>query len=233
MPKKNNMVYIFLFFLQLLVLFFLSKRLQQKLYKVLYKLTKSRRITIWLSAVFFLPGTLIHEVSHLLATLVLLIPVGELEIIPEIEDDRIKFGSLQIAKVDPFRRFLVGVAPFIAGVLAIIATLYFVSLSNIFDNLFLSIFIFYLIFCIGNTMFLSKKDLEGAWVLMVALLIISTIIVTVFLFIVGFQAISIDTSAFPTDRVIGIFKKANFFLMAPIILDIAMLIPLSILTRKK
>jgi len=156
-----------------------------------------------------------------------------LEIIPEIEDDRIKFGSLQIAKVDPFRRFLVGVAPFIAGILVIIATLYFVSINNIFNNPLLAIFIFYLIFCIGNTMFLSKKDLEGAWVLIVTLLMISIIFIVLIIYFVGFQTISIDTRVFLTDRMIRIFKQANFFMMAPIILDIVMLIPFSILTRKK
>jgi hypothetical protein len=222
------MVYIFLFLLQLLVLYFLSKRLQKKLYQVLYKLTKSRKATVWLTAVFFLPGTLIHEVSHLLAALLLLIPVGELEIIPEIDGNEIKLGSVAIGKTDPFRRFLVGAAPFIAGVLAIIATLYFVSFENIFDNPYLALFVFYLIFCIGNTMFLSKKDLEGAWILIAALSMIFIIV-----YIAGFRTVSIDINAFPENHLIGIFKKANFFLMVPILLDIAMLIPLSIMTRKK
>ncbi|MBU0570248.1 hypothetical protein KKB40_05765, partial [Patescibacteria group bacterium] len=179
-------------------------------------------------AVFFLPGTLIHEVSHLLAALFLLIPVGELEIIPEIDGNEIKLGSVAIGKTDPFRRFLVGVAPFTVGVLTIIATLYFVNVKNIFDNLYLAFFIFYLIFCIGNTMFLSKKDLEGAWVLIVTLTIIFII-----LYIAGLRTVSIDISAFLTDHVIGIFREANFFLMVPILCDVVMLIPLSIMTRKK
>ena len=42
-------------------------------------------------ALIFAPGTLIHEASHFLMALFILVPVGQLEIIPEIQDDKITF----------------------------------------------------------------------------------------------------------------------------------------------
>lgn len=123
------------------------RKLLQKIYQ---------RIGMYLFAVLFFPGTFIHEMSHFLAALFLLVPVGKIELFPERIERGIKMGSVAIEKTDPVRRTLVGVAPIISGL-----TIIFISTS-----LTLPIWVHLIIvFEVGNTMFSSSEDLKGSWIL--------------------------------------------------------------------
>lgn len=122
-------------------------------------------------SLLFLPGIIIHELSHLLFASLLFVPAGEIEFLPKREGQNVKLGSVSIAKTDPIRRFLIGISPFIFGVLVISAVLSFTKSTN--SPLYVNLLIFYTLFVTGNTMFSSQKDLEGALVLLTLIAILS------------------------------------------------------------
>jgi len=75
----------------------------------------------------FFPGTVIHELAHLLAAGLLFVKTGSMEIIPKVMDDEIRLGSVQVAKTDPFRRTIIGVAPVLLGMAIIFGILFYLQ----------------------------------------------------------------------------------------------------------
>src|SRR3990172_2227398 len=130
------MVYILFLLLEITGLYFLSRRVNQKVFHFFFQVTKRRNWSMYLFAVVYLPGTFIHEISHFLAALFLLVPVGELHLIPRFKEEGggMDLGSVAIAKTDPIRRFLIGVAPFMFGILIIFSLLYFVLMNRIIST---------------------------------------------------------------------------------------------------
>ena len=180
-----------------------------------YNITGNKKWTTYLYAAVFLPGTFIHEMAHFIFALFLFVPVGNIKLLPVIEDKKIKLGSVNVGKTDIFRRFMVGSAPFVAGV-SLIFFIIQVAIRNEFALLSWGTFFSgALIFEIANTMFLSKSDLKGA----IQLLIFLTIVYSI-LYLLGFR-ISYEFYNFLfSGRVVSLIKLANLYLMAPIFIDI-------------
>ena len=138
------MIFLSIFIIEFILLFFLSKKLIKSLSLLIYKITKSQKAVVNILAILFLPGTIFHELAHLLTAGIMLVPVGEISVIPEIEGQparnatqsvaggNVKLGSVQIGKVDPLRLTIIGVAPVILGFLSILGILYF---AGNFQNL--------------------------------------------------------------------------------------------------
>jgi len=209
------MIYFFIFFLEIIFLFLLSRKVQTGFTRVFYKITGSEQKTIYLLAVLFLPGTFIHEISHFLMALSLLVPVGEIELMPEmIEGRKIKLGSVPIGKTDMFRRALVGFAPIIFGITIILTSLYFLISRDMITNIWISALVVYLSFEIGNTMFVSKRDLEGAW----RLVIVALVFIIIF-YLIGFRFDPQSFQSLFTQKVGEFFKTANIFLSIPVIIN--------------
>ncbi|MBI2596084.1 hypothetical protein HYW46_05120 [Candidatus Daviesbacteria bacterium] len=207
------MIFLLLFLVELVSLFFCSKLLIRALAGLFYHLTKSHRITVHLLAFLFLPGTLIHELSHVLAAGALLVPVGNFELMPEIREDGVKLGSAQIGKTDPLRRALIGVAPVFFGVSIIIGVLYYLSArSDVRFWIFLALF--YILFEAANTMFSSKKDLEGT--LEVGFLIVGLFAA---FYLLKFDAVFLWIGEILTKYEAQI-QKADTFLLVPVIFDL-------------
>lgn len=78
------------------------------------------RVALWLYALVMMPGTILHEVSHALAATVLLVPVHRISFAPEVEGDHISLGYVHTDRADVLRQSLIGLAPIIAGIGAII-----------------------------------------------------------------------------------------------------------------
>ena len=213
------MIYIIILFAELVILYFLSKRLTQDLFNFIYGLTKKRNLAIYILAVLFLPGTFIHEISHFLTALFLFVPVGEVEFLPEIQgSDSLKMGSVAIGKTDPIRKFLVGIAPFIIGTFLIIGSLSFLTLNNLLENPYFLILISYLVFSVGNTMFASKSDLKGAGELFVFLLFIYSLAV-----IFRIDSPGLNREIVLSTDAVFLIKTANLLLAVPLILDTAVI----------
>lgn len=156
-------IYLVLLPILLFTIFLISKAFVKNLYLLFYLIFRSKFWAIQLTTLILLPGTIVHELSHLVVAEILRVPTGEISFVPKIEDEKIKAGSLKIAQVDPFRRTLVGLAPLLAGltIISLISKFYFINRPPSAISYTL-LALCYLLFAISNTMFSSKKDLEAA-----------------------------------------------------------------------
>jgi hypothetical protein len=78
------------------------------------------RLSLWLYALFALPGTLLHEFGHLLAALFLSVEVEGFSVYPQEYSEGIVLGYVQFRKgIDSLRHAMVGLAPLLVGLLAI------------------------------------------------------------------------------------------------------------------
>jgi hypothetical protein len=197
------MIYLVFFVLQIFLIYLLKRRTLQKIFRFLYKLTKSKKGATYIFAFLFLPGTFVHEMSHFLFALFLLVPVGQIELMPEFEENGLKMGSVPIGKSDPIRRTLIGVAPVIFGLLIMLGSVFYVYQNNLFTKPIADIILAYVIFEISNTMFSSKKDMEGS--------VITAIIIAIIYAIIYLIGVRVSINVNPE-----IFKKADLFLLVPI-----------------
>jgi len=223
------MLFPVLFFSLLILLFLLSKLVTRSLSLLFYQITRSHQATIYLMAFLFFPGTVIHEISHFLMAGILFVPVGHVELWPKVEGNYIKLGSVQIAQTDIFRRFLIGAAPFLFGTLLLLVMLFYAAQNNLFNNQWFALLLGYAAFEIGNTMFSSNKDMEGALELLAALLLFGVI----FYFLgVRLPSISFE-SFFRNELITQVFKNGTIYLLVPLGINVALLTILSLLARRR
>jgi len=209
------MVGILILLLALITLYVLARIFIQKLFIVLYRLAHEREDAATLLGWVFLPGTFIHEMAHLLMALVLIVPFGELNLFPEVTDQGIKLGSVQVGKTDFVRSSLIGLAPIIAG-----GAILFFSITFALTHLtiwWVIVLTVYLVFEITHTMFSSSKDLTAVLELVVFLAVISGALIF-------FKIYTPFTFIFQKMMQAGPFSlKLGYFLFIPIALELAFL----------
>lgn len=146
-----------LFFILILLIFFISHQITNHLFFLLRRFIKDEKTIYGLVSLLYLPGTILHELSHFFAATILFLRVREVKILPEFEKNYIKLGKVIYEKKDFARGFLVGIAPLFGALLFF----YLVSFFRLFpsQNQILNLFFFYLIFTVSSTMFSSKQDL--------------------------------------------------------------------------
>lgn len=232
LKKLYNLVVIFtaIFLLELLLLFLLSKALIDSLARLIFHLTKSRQAVIVVLATLFLPGTIIHELAHAITAGVLMVQVGEVEFTPQIHEKGVKLGSAQIGKTDPLRAALISLAPTLLGLALILAPLFYLSLSlasGIRPSFWVYLILFYSIFVVGNTMFSSRKDLEGA----VAGLILMVSILVAF-YLLGLREIFFWFNQI-LEKSATFFQRASLFLLIPLGFDLVVLLVTKLATPKR
>lgn len=172
-----------LLFFELFFIFITSRYIFQAFFSLFYKLSKSQKFSFSALSFIFFPGTFLHEFSHLLSAEVLRVPVHGIEFVPEYRNGNLKMGSVKIQKTDAVRSLLIGAAPFFTGVGVLTIFLWliysYVKVSDVFSS-FLSfgaaVICIYLLFVITNTMFSSKKDMDGIYIFII--LIVSIIFVS-------------------------------------------------------
>lgn len=160
-----------LFFASLLVLSLLRRRLLLELSALSLLALGSARLGYWLYALIMFPGTVLHELSHWLVAEILRVRTGKIELIPDDPRDfEHRLGSVATARPDPLRGLLIGVAPFVTGLFALLV------LGSIATSLSLASppwqlgLVFYGILAIGNSLFLSRADLYY-WPVLVVLIL--------------------------------------------------------------
>jgi len=107
---------------------------------------------------------------------ILFVPVYGFSLRPKIFGNELRLGHVEVAKSDFVRRFLVGIAPILFGVTILIGSVYLLFMFNKTHEL---LFIFgegFLVFEVANTMFMSKKDMEGSWKVWIILSLIVVIL---------------------------------------------------------
>lgn len=224
------MLYLIIIFLEILILFLLSKVLPSFLTHIFYFFVKSHKVAIWLLSIIFLPGTLIHEMAHLLTAGALLVSVGEINLMPEIREEGVKLGHVGIQKTDPIRRAIIGFAPVFVGLGMLIGIIYFAN-SQFFEKgrypFWLIATLFYLEVVIGNTMFSSKRDLEGTLGFVVLFVAIFAA-----LYLLGFENFFVLLKSNLIDNHPGFYQNFAYFLAVPVIGDILVYIFAKLLVKK-
>lgn len=154
-----------LLFAELFFLFFLSQWLTRSLFDLCILLFRARSVAVTIITILNFPGTVIHELSHLFTAEVLGVHTGKLTLVPDtIQTDEIKAGSVMIAATDPFRRYLIGLAPICTGIITITALSYtlFQYIPQWGDwTTWGYVGAVYLLLAVSNAMFSSAEDLKG------------------------------------------------------------------------
>ncbi len=194
-------------------LYILSRFFIQKLFLLLLRITRSREKSATILGIIFLPGTFIHEISHFLTALFLLVPVGKINLMPEIRENGVKLGSVEIAKTDFLRGSVIGLSPLIIGLSIILFLTSYFILNNSQINVWLILIFVFIIFQITNTMFSSKSDLR-------AVLELSVFVLFVVVFLLVFK---INTPfLFLYEKIVvyaSFFEKFSLFLLIPVTLE--------------
>ncbi|MFN4212710.1 MAG: hypothetical protein ACK4FL_01970 [Microgenomates group bacterium] len=218
----GSLKFLFPFFLiQLTVLFFLSKITINNLFYFLKSFIKNQKTVFLLMSLIFLPGTIVHELSHFFAATALFLKVDDLQIFPRFEGAETKLGHVVYEKKDFLRGFLVGVAPVFGGLFFF----FFLSFFKLFPsgNLWGNIFFGYLVFAISSTMFSSKKDLVDF------IYIIPTVLI--FIGVIYVFDIKLDF-IFKNKNLLAIFsslfEKINFYLLLSLLTNLFLIVILTL-----
>jgi hypothetical protein len=181
----------FLYLVLLLVpLLYLQRFLQREIQAIFLLITRQPEISMALFSLLFLPGVLLHEISHFIMAKLLEVPTGRFSIIPrKLESGSIQLGYVETASTDFVRDALIGMAPLISGVIFVA----FVGVSRLGFNLLWGSLIrgqmsslnpavmamvdrpdfwlwFYLVFAISSTMLPSASD-RRAWLPLILVLL--------------------------------------------------------------
>ena len=214
--NSKAMIYLFLLFFEVGLLFILSRIISK---------TLSGFLSIRVLSLIFLPGVIVHELSHALSASILFVRVGDIDFTPKVENRELKLGRVAIAKTDPVRRAIIGFAPVFVGVLLILGIVYFLSgnlmffqASEIYITISAVFGIAYILFVISNTMFSSKADMEGTLELLAVFLVIFTAA-----YFAGFRFPSFFIKSLFSNEIVVLVQKSCIFLAVPIAIDLTIL----------
>ena len=181
----NGIGWLILFLIGLAVL---QRRVHFEFQAVFLLLTKNADFAILLFSITFLPGVLLHELSHFIMAKLLRVPTGRFSILPKpLAGGRLQLGYVETLNTDILRDALIGIAPLLAGTTTI-AYIFFiqldissilntsgkVSLELIRDIIFQMYnqpdfwLWFYLILVVSSTMFPSSSD-RRSWLPLIVL----------------------------------------------------------------
>lgn len=165
-----------------LLLYPLNRWISAHVQGIAFLLTANSTVAMWFFWVLFLPGTLLHELSHWLTAALLGVKTGQFSLWPKPKKGgQLQMGSVQIDVPDPFRHSIIGLAPLIFGSIAVLvigqgwlnltqigSALASGDLEIIWEALIQTLTLpdiwlwLYLIFAIANGMLPSASDRE-AW----------------------------------------------------------------------
>jgi hypothetical protein len=193
---------------------------------------------IMLYSLVFLPGVMIHEMSHFFAATIMGVRTGDISFFPRkdtMEDGRIALGTVKVAKTDFVRSSLIGAAPFLVGTFILfvlvtvmfqpvveqLATLSLFEVWNVVRGLFSNprnwLFL-YLVFTIANTMFVSREDARAFPVIIVFLMILLGVIL--------FTGISSKVYNLLWPKVDGYLVMLSGSFLAAVLIDVVVLLGL-------
>jgi hypothetical protein len=151
----------------ILVLSALRTRLVYELTGSSLLLFRTTKPGLYLFSILVLPGTILHELSHWLTAELLGVRTGAITILPSLsgQTKEEQLGSVATAKTDPLRGFLIGIAPLLTGLLALV----------ILGQLKFSLLTAYGIMVVGNSMLISRAD-RATWPVVIVLALLATIV---------------------------------------------------------
>jgi len=155
----NGLLTLLLFIGEIIAIYFLAHYLLNVSFHLMRKLFRSDSFIIWITAILYLPGTILHEISHYFFALLLAMNPEEVSIFPQIEKDHIRLGHVLYRRheSDVVRPIIIGIAPFFGA----IGILWVIQSFHLFPGgvWWQTVLFGYLILTITANMFSSKQDL--------------------------------------------------------------------------
>lgn len=113
-----------------------QRQLHREIQAVFLLITRRSDIALVLFSIIFLPGVLLHELSHFLMALLLRVRTGRFSLIPRpMPNGRLQLGYVETASTDFLRDALIGLAPLLVGSFFVIyAGLYRMGLPAVWDE---------------------------------------------------------------------------------------------------
>jgi len=100
----------------LALLVYLQSLLHREVQFLFLLITRRAEAAILLFSIVFFPGVFFHEASHFLVAHILGVRTGRFSIVPsDLDDGRLQLGFVEIARVDPIREAIIGLAPLLVG----------------------------------------------------------------------------------------------------------------------
>ncbi|CAN5230672.1 hypothetical protein BH09PAT2_BH09PAT2_10050 [soil metagenome] len=163
-----------IFCLLFILLYIVSRQSIQQLFFVFHSIFRNDFIATSFIALIFLPGTVIHELSHFFMAIFLFLPVHKLSLLPQRRGDGLILGYVVYEKRDIVRGIIVGIAPIIVGLLFFwwLYSIHFFA-KDIWQIQALKV---YGMFVLSSTMFSSKQDLVDIAYVIPIILVIATIV---------------------------------------------------------
>lgn len=167
-----------LFVAEVVCTYFFSRALVHLLYLLLSRKGRNHARALYLLAILYFPGTVIHEISHYFMAVALFMKPGNIRIFPQIDEKGATLGGVEIyhskAPFSFLRNIIVGIAPFIGAM----SILWIISSFQLFpsDSFVQVVFVGYGIFVVSSQMFSSMKDLAEAGYLVPFFLIVGIIL---------------------------------------------------------
>ncbi len=225
------------------ILVFLQRWMSSTTQKIAFLLTRHRELSILVYQFVFLPGVIVHEVSHWVAARLTQVRTVGFSIWPEsMPDGTLRLGYVQTEKVGFIRESLIGIAPLVFGVIFIQLIAYTrlaagelgVALTTGNVVTFLTTFRaeistqdlylwLYLLFAISNTMMPSAAD-RRAW----PLLIVALFALLIGLYFLGVGPWIVDNVGVYVDA--GVRVVAAAFTIT-IVLDLIFMLPLFLIEQ--
>jgi len=147
-----------------------------------------KKFILYIKIFIYLPGTIIHETMHYIASLITNGKPVRYTIFPQFKEDRIILGSVANANIKWYNSFIIGFAPLTTLWLLI---LFADNYMNLLDNVgfaLIQLFLFYIV-AIGSVP--SGQDVKVAFTYMLPGFLLFFMLI--FLFIVYFQIFSVDS----------------------------------------
>jgi len=220
------MEYVIVFNLLILILFFLSKYLTSEIYTFFIRLSKSENFSTYALAFIFFPGVVVHEMSHYLAAKFLFVPTGKVSLFPKREGDYVKLGSVNVARSNFIKEFVIGVAPLLSGTTSILLAVYFMLQDLSGFNLIKILICLYVILVVANTMYASRKDFQAALPFLITIITIISVLV-----IMGVRLPAVDFTWMPEIDLSRIFYMGSLYLGVPVLTDLIVILVLRIFNR--
>lgn len=208
-----------------------SRRLQATIFQLVLTITHNHKLAVIAISILFLPGTIIHELSHLLVAKALFVHTGDIDVLPSFSegDDKIKMGSAEIGQTDPIRRSLIGVAPIIVGISLVVVLVWLFGGSLDFRQTtfvwWQALLLLYFTFVIGNTFVSSNKDLEGVGGVIVTAVSV-LLIVCLILYLTGnltSQSLLQIYQYFYSQKIQVVLFQASLAMLIPLIINLTFL----------
>lgn len=220
------MVYYGLLLAQLSILAYLGHTNMYTLFHSVRRITDSTSVSFWIIALLYFPGTVVHELSHLFTSVILLVPPTHINLIPTMTEHEnsysVRLGYVQHVKTDPIRSCIIGIAPFFVGFLFF----FLIHYLQVFPHhvWYINIILFYLFLTISSTMFPSKQDLEESYILIIILMAALATIIVLDIPIVDYLL---------TEKVVEVVRRLNIYLALGTGANCIMRIFLKLITRSK